>query len=240
MTIAYKGTAYHGFQVQSNAHTVCEAFQKATQKVIGIKEDIKPCSRTDTGVHANGFCISMKTISKIPCDKLIYALNMNLPKDIAIKSCREVDENFHARYSASGKRYIYKVYNHPVKNPFYTDLAYHYKYPVDWDIVKTACKDLVGTHDFSAFCSTGGKVVDKVRTIYRLDISYDRDLVIIAVEGDGFLYNMVRIIVGTLLDIGAGRRPANCIPQIIESKDRKKAGKTAPPDGLYLDRVFYD
>ncbi|MEG1779410.1 MAG: tRNA pseudouridine(38-40) synthase TruA [Oscillospiraceae bacterium] len=239
MTIAYKGTAYHGFQVQSNAHTVCEAFQKATQKVIGIKEDIKPCSRTDTGVHANGFCISMKTISKIPCDKLIYALNMNLPKDIAIKSCREVDENFHARYSASGKRYIYKVYNHPVKNPFYTDLAYHYKYPVDWDIVKTACKDLVGTHDFSAFCSTGGKVVDKVRTIYRLDISYDRDLVIIAVEGDGFLYNMVRIIVGTLIDVGLKKIKPEEVQEILEAKDRTVACDTALAKGLFLFKFQY-
>lgn len=239
LTISYKGTNYHGFQVQKNALTVSQVFQDAVEKVLKKREDIKGCSRTDSGVHANEFCISMQTESRIPCENLVKALNVNLPGDIAVLSCQEAEEDFHARYNSTGKRYLYKIWNHPVKNPFLEEYSWHYPYPLDVEQMKKSCKDFIGTHDFSAFCSTGGSVEDKVRTIYWAEVFQQGNLVGISVEGDGFLYNMVRIMVGTLVEIGGGFLPADSIPDILESKERSRAGKTAPPQGLFLDKVFY-
>ena len=239
LTISYQGTNYHGFQVQKNAATVAETFQDALTQILGKREDIKGCSRTDSGVHANCFCISVKTDSKIPCQSLVTALNVKLPPDIAALSCKEVPMDFHARYDCKGKRYIYKINNSPIKNPFAYRQVYDYRYPLDEKICDKECKDFIGTHDFSSFCAANSSVEDHTRTITDCGMYREGNQVVFYVEGDGFLYNMVRIMVGTILEISAGTKPQGCIPGIIEAKDRSKAGATAPAWGLYLDQVFY-
>ena len=219
LTIRYQGTAYHGFQVQKNALTVAQVLQDALEAVLGRREDIKGCSRTDSGVHANMFCVSVRTESAIPCQSLVRALNVKLPCDIAVTDCRQVPDDFHARYSCTGKRYLY---------------------PIDVAMCDRQCKDFIGTHDFSSLCSAGSSVEDHVRTVTACGMVREGDRVTFYVEGDGFLYNMVRIMVGTILEIAAGSKPQGCIPQILEQRDRAAAGFTAPAWGLYLDRVFYE
>ncbi len=240
LTIRYQGTAYHGFQVQKNAVTVAQTFQDALESVLGKREDIKGCSRTDSGVHANMFCVNVKTDSKIPCDALVRALNVKLPCDIAVQQCREVRQDFHARYDCKGKRYLYQINNSPIKDPFAYRLVYDYRYPIDVEMCNRQCKDFIGTHDFSAFCAANSSVEDHVRTITDCGMVRNKERVTFFVEGDGFLYNMVRIMVGTVLEIAAGIKAPGCIPAIIQGKDRAAAGATAPAWGLYLDEVFYD
>ncbi len=245
ISLAYDGRAYHGWQIQHNADTVQAQLQSAMEKVFGSVPPIKGCSRTDTGVHARMFCVSFATEAKIPCERLIAALNVNLPRDIAVTSCREVPEDFHARYSCKGKRYSYEIWNSPVKNPFLDRLATRWPWPLDADRMRKNGLPLLGTHDFSSFCAAGSSIdprdpdADTVRTITGLDVCRKGDMVMITVAADGFLYNMVRIIAGTLLDMERGRIPAGTMEEIILSCDRERAGHTAPPDGLYLDEVFY-
>ncbi len=240
LTIRYQGTAYHGFQVQKNALTVAQVLQDALEAVLGRREDIKGCSRTDSGVHANMFCVSVRTESAIPCQSLVRALNVKLPCDIAVTDCRQVPDDFHARYSCTGKRYLYQINNSPVKDPFRWKQVYDYRYPIDVAMCDRQCKDFIGTHDFSSLCSAGSSVEDHVRTVTACGMVREGDRVTFYVEGDGFLYNMVRIMVGTILEIAAGSKPQGCIPQILEQRDRAAAGFTAPAWGLYLDRVFYE
>ena len=158
LTIRYQGTAYHGFQVQKNALTVAQVLQDALEAVLGRREDIKGCSRTDSGVHANMFCVSVRTESAIPCQSLVRALNVKLPCDIAVTDCRQVPDDFHARYSCIGKRYLYQINNSPVKDPFRWKQVYDYRYPIDVAMCDRQCKDFIGTHDFSSFCSAGSSV----------------------------------------------------------------------------------
>lgn len=240
LTIRFLGTAYHGWQIQENAVTVQEKLQSALKTVTGETPEIKGCSRTDTGVHASRFCVSVKTESRIPCDRLPIALNVNLPKDIGVLSCIEVPLDFHARYDAKGKRYVYKILNTPLRDPFHEGLALHYTRPIDENVLNDACKAYIGTHDFAAFCSSGSSVTDTVRTVFDATVHREGDIVFFTVSADGFLYNMVRIMVGTLLGITEGKISADDIPNIISSADRSRAGITAPPQGLYLDEVFYD
>lgn len=240
LSIRFLGTAYHGWQIQHNAVTVQEKVQQALRAVLGTQPDIKGCSRTDTGVHASCFCVSLRTESRIPCDRLPIALNVNLPMDIAVLSCREVPDDFHARYSAKGKRYIYKILNTPLRDPFYDGLALHYPRPIDAAVMNEACRSYIGTHDFAAFCASGTSVEDTVRTVFDAEVRRDGDLVSFTVSADGFLYNMVRIMAGTLLAVNEGKLSPADIPDVIASHDRNRAGITAPPHGLYLDEVFYD
>lgn len=240
LTISFLGTAYHGWQIQKNAVTVQQRLQEALKAVLGKQPEIKGCSRTDTGVHAERFCVSVKTESRIPCDRLPVALNVNLPKDIAVVSCIEVPDDFHARYSAKGKRYVYKILNTPLRNPFYEDLALHFPQPIDEKKLNEACHAYIGTHDFAAFCSSGSSVTDTVRTVFDAKVWREDDIVIFSVSADGFLYNMVRIMAGTLLAVAEGKISEESIPEIINSKKRSYAGITAPPCGLYLKEVFYD
>lgn len=237
--ISYRGTSYHGSQFQKNALSIMDVFQSAYLKVLGEKGELKACSRTDAGVHANMFCISSKTEKTIGCINFVRALNTVLPDDIAVNSCEEVSEEFHARYSAKGKRYIYKIWNSEVKNPFIFDLSHRHRYKMDVEMLDKECKDFIGKHDFRAFCGSKTSVEDTTRQIYACDVVREGDMVVFSVEGNGFLYNMVRIMVGTVIAISDGRIPQGSIPKIIESKDRKKAGMTAPASGLYLDKVFY-
>lgn len=240
ITISYDGRRYHGWQIQENALAVQQVFQEALYQVIGETADIKGCSRTDSGVHANMYCISVKTRRTIPCERLLAALNRFLPKDMAVLGCREAPMDFHARYSCVGKEYIYKIWNHPVRNPFLDGYAFHYWYPLPVELLHQSAQDYVGRHDFTSFCTLDRRERgDLTRTVKRFAVQREGALVTMTVEADGFLYNMVRIMVGTLLRIAQGKFLPDAIPAILEAKDRAKAGPTAQACGLYLNKVFY-
>ena len=240
LTISYDGKCFHGWQIQQNAYTVQEAFQAALQKIIGDDFDIKGCSRTDSGVHANRYCVSLKTSHPIPAERLKAALNRWLPLSVAVLSCCEVDADFHARYSCKSKEYVYKIWNSEVRNPFLDGYALHYRYPLDAAMLNEAAQAYVGKHDFTSFCTPDNRETgDLSRTVKRFSVTRDGEMVIMRVEADGFLYNMVRIMVGTLLRIAQGKIPPDGIPAILEKRDRKFAGPTAQPCGLYLNQVNY-
>lgn len=240
LTISYMGTNYHGWQIQENALTVQEVFQKALFAVTGLSEDIKACSRTDTGVHAREFCVSLRTESAISPERLAAALNRYLPEDIAVNGCKAVPLDFHARYSCKGKEYTYEIWNAPVRNPFLIGRALHYWYPIDEKLLDQAAKSYLGSHDFSSFCTLDRREKgDLVRTVTDSRVERRGDMVAFTVAADGFLYNMVRIMVGTLLRVQQGKFSPEDIAGIIEAKNRKAAGPTAPACGLYLNRVFY-
>ncbi len=240
LKIAFDGSHFHGWQIQQNAFTAQEAFQTALFKIIGEEVDIKACSRTDTGVHAREFCISFKTTSPIAPYKLTGALNHFLPNSIAALSCVEVPDDFHARYSCKGKEYVYEIWNNKVRNPFLTDKIHHFWYDIDEDILNHAAKHYIGTHNFKSFCTVDARREgDLTRTVFNSAVKREGDKVIFSVSADGFLYNMVRIMVGTLLKVQEGKIDKDAIPHIIKCEDRAKAGPTAPPQGLYLNKVFY-
>ena len=240
LTISYDGKCFHGWQIQQNALTVQEVFQAALAKIIGDSFDVKGCSRTDSGVHANMYCVSVKTAHPIPPERLKAALNRWLPMAAAVRDCREVDLDFHARYSCTGKEYIYQIWNSEVRSPFLDGYALHYRYPLDTELLDRAAQAYVGRHDFTSFCTLDNREPgDMTREVRRFSVERDGEMVVMRVEADGFLYNMVRIMVGTLLRIAQGKIPPDGIPAIIEKKDRQFAGPTAPACGLYLNRVFY-
>lgn len=236
---AYRGTKYHGFQRQSNALTVQEVLEKAVSKVLNEPVTVVGCSRTDTGVHANEFCFNVKTESNIRTLGFCRGVNGELPDDISILSCEDVPLDFHARFDCKGKEYIYKMHCSEFKDPFGPDLAFHYRRKFDIEAAEKAASYLVGTHDFASFCADCTSVSTTVRTIYSLEIENSGTSVIILVKGDGFLYNMIRIIAGTLMDVSEGRFSPDDMPAILEAKDRLRAGRTAMAHGLYLNRVFY-
>lgn len=227
--------------MQNNALTIQEVFQDAIYRVFGKRYDIKGCSRTDSGVHANMYCISVKIDSRIPCDRLVYALNGVLPNDICVKRCMEVPPNFHARYSCKGKEYVYKIFNERIRDPFLYGYVLHYWYPLDISNIKEASKFYIGKHDFTSFCTLDNRQnTNMIRNVTKFEVDKIGNIIELKVEADGFLYNMVRIMVGTLLRVCQGKILVNEIPQIIEAKNRKMAGPTAPACGLYLNKVFYN
>lgn len=238
--MSYRGTDYHGFQTQKNAVTIQETVEKKLAEIINVpKAVIYGCSRTDTGVHANCYCFNFKTESKIPVTGLIRGLNGKLPDDISILSAEDVNEDFHARFSCKAKEYIYIIHNSESRNPFASDLALHYRTPLNIGVMREASEYFLGTHDFKSMCSAKCDKETTIRTIYALDITENGNQVIFRVKGDGFLYNMVRIMVGTLIFVSEGKIKSEELPGIILSLDRTKAGKTVQPHGLYLNRVFY-
>ena len=239
LTLQYDGTTFHGWQIQPNGNTIQQELCNAFKKISGNDENIIGCSRTDAGVHANMFCCNVRTECTVSVDKIPNALNFYLPPEIAVYGCEEVDFDFHARYDCKGKEYVYLIYNGKYRNPFYENKALYYPYELDAEMLDKEVKSFVGTHDFSSFCSAGTDIEDKVREIYDCSVTRKNDLVEIKISGNGFLYNMVRIIVGTLLDIQKGKIPKGSIPEILESRDRENAGVTAEPQGLYLNKVFY-
>ena len=241
VTIRYDGRGYHGWQVQDNADSVQARFQEALFRVIGSRPDIKGCSRTDAGVHANMYCVSFRTEHTIPADRLPYAMNRFLPDSIAVTGAAEVPEDFHARYSCRGKEYIYKILNAPFRDPFLSGYALHYWHSLDEELMDRAARNFLGTHDFTSFCTVDPhrKKGDFHRTVRNFSVTRQGDMVTLTIEADGFLYNMVRIITGTLLYVAQGRLAPDDIPVIISARDRSAAGPTAPPEGLYLNRVFY-
>ena len=240
LTIAYKGDRLHGWQIQENALTVQEVFQDALYEIIHERPDIKGCSRTDSGVHANMYCVSMRIAHPITNDHLMLAMNRYLPDDVAVLKVEDVPDDFHARYSCKGKEYVYKVWNSRVRNPFLHQAALHYRYEMGVEMLDREAQAFVGAHDFSSFCTLDKREKgDFVRTVQYFRVERDGELVTFTVAADGFLYNMVRIMVGTLLAINQGRIPAGSLERIIAAEDRRNAGPTAPACGLYLNRVFY-
>ncbi len=240
LTLSYCGKNLHGWQIQENALTVQEVFQDALWQIIHEHPDIKGCSRTDSGVHANMYCVSMKIEHPITEDHLMMAMNRYLPDDVAVWAVREVGEDFHARYSCKGKEYIYKIWNSRVRNPFLNGLSLHYRYEMDVEKLCREAQAFVGTHDFTSFCTLDKREKgDFTRTVHYFDVKREGELVTMTVAADGFLYNMVRIMVGTLLAINNGRIPYGTLSDIIKAENRSAAGPTAPPCGLYLNKVFY-
>lgn len=235
--MAYDGSCYHGFQRQENALAVQQVVEDTIEKLIGEKTVIYGCSRTDTGVHARQFVFNFHTDSTITENGVVYGLNTLLPDDIAILSCEEAADDFHARYHCTGKEYEYFIHNSRIKDPFCANTAYRYGYKLDEFLMHKAAQSFVGEHDFKAFCSSACDKENTVRTINSFTVERNGSLVKFTVSGNGFLYNMVRIMVGTLLAVNEGK--INDIESIISSRDRTKAGKTVPPQGLYLNKVFY-
>ncbi len=238
-TLAYDGTDYHGWQVQANGITIQQILQDAIEKVLGLRGNVVGCSRTDAGVHANMYCFNMRTESSYNCNRLISALNANLPFDISITSCCEVSYEFHARYDCISKEYVYKIWNSPVRNPFKNDYALHYKYPLDEKMLNEEAQAFLGEHDYASFCSTNSKIKSTTRNVSKFTVERFGEEIIFTIKADGFLYNMVRIMVGTLLKIAQGKIEQGSIGDIIAAKDRSKAGTTAPAYGLYLNKVNY-
>lgn len=240
LTIAYDGSAYHGWQIQSNALTVQEVFQNALRKIIGDDFTVKGCSRTDSGVHANMYCINVMTEHKIPAERLKNAINRFLPMDIAVLSGCDVKLDFHARYSCKSKEYVYKIWNSSERNPFLNGYALHYRFELDENKLNRAAQAFVGKHDFTSFCTLDKREKgDFTRNVKSFSVTRNDKMVEMKVEADGFLYNMVRIMVGTLLRVAQGKFDENAIPDIINAKNRKMAGPTAPACGLYLNKVNY-
>lgn len=240
LIIQYDGTMYHGWQMQKNAPTVQETLSLAVSRITGTKPQITGSSRTDAGVHAKKFVCNFKTESEIPCERFPLALNTYLPKDIVCLAAEDCEENFNARFSAKKKCYTYYIFNSELPDAFLCDYSWHFPYRIDIEKMKKAAKAFIGRHDFAGFAASGFSATTTVREIYSLDVEKSGDLIKITVTGNGFLYNMVRIIAGTLAFSGCGKINPDSIPEIIESRDRKRAGITAPPQGLFLTEVYYD
>ena len=243
LTLAYDGTNYCGFQVQPNGRSVAQTFQDGLEAVLGTRPDIKGCSRTDAGVHALGFALNFHAETRIPPEKLPLALNRHLPPDIRVLSARVVPEKFHARYAAHTKTYLYRIHNSPIDSPF--DEKYYTRVPgrLDETRMEAAARQFVGTHDFRALCAAGSSAAahgDTVRTITSCHVTRRGDEVDIEVTADGYLYNMVRILAGTLCEAGARRLDPAAVPGILAGCDRSKAGPTLPAKGLFLKCVQYD
>ena len=241
LTICYDGTNYCGWQVQPNAITVQEVLQKTLLTIVGdLPNGICGCSRTDSGVHANMFCCHFDTNSNISPKSVVAALNARLPLDIAAIDCSLVANDFHARYNCASKNYIYKIYNSNIRNPFKEKYYYRFNRPIDVEMLNEGCKAFLGEHDFKGFCSSGSSVKDTVRTVAECSVIRNGDDCFFSITANGFLYNMVRIFVGTMLLLPEGKIQVDEIPDIINSRDRSRAGMTVVPHGLYLNKVSYD
>lgn len=240
LTVAYDGTNYHGWQVQPNAVTIEGKLNEAISELTKESIQVIGASRTDAGVHALGNVAVFDTESRIPGEKFSYALNQRLPDDIVIQQSQEVDKDFHPRYCTCEKTYEYVILNRKFPLPEYRNTAFFYYGDLDIKAMQEATKAFLGEHDFAGFCSAGAQVKTTVRTIYELTVEKkDNDMICIRVRGNGFLYNMVRIIAGTLLEVGKGNIEAKSLENRIAAADRSQAGPTAPARGLKLIRIQY-
>ena len=241
--IKYLGTAFHGFQVQPGLRTVQGELNAALNQAFGLPCKVTGCSRTDAGVHANEFCLTVDCDgATIPADKLPIAVARFLPEDLCLFYAEECDPDFHPRYDVKEKEYLYRIINKPIYDPFEYGRAWFLSRPVTddgLDRMQLAAKHFVGKYDFSTFMSEGSDVEDTVRNVTALSVERKGDLIEIRISADGFLYNMVRIIVGTLTEVAFGRINPDQIPEIIASCDRSRAGMTAPAEGLFLNKVSY-
>lgn len=248
LRIAFLGKAYCGYQVQPNGVSVQQRLNEAAKDLFGYDCDIVGCSRTDSGVHANEFYVAVSKKGKgfietaIPVEKISQALSVRLPSDISVLSATEVEDSFHPRYDVVYKEYVYQIWNGRARNPFFVDRSWHCPKPIDDKALarmQSAAKKFIGKKDFASFMAADSKIKDSVRTVMDASVIREGDLIIFKVSADGFLYNMVRIFAGTLIDVAYERIALEDIDLIIESCDRKRAGRTAPPEGLFLNKVVY-
>ena len=241
LRLSYLGTRYCGFQVQPNGNTIQEELQNAASKLFCTACGITGCSRTDSGVHALEYFAVLEEHGSvdIPEEAVPRAINTYLPADIMVSQSRRVPESFSIRRQVTGKEYLYLIWNGEYRNPFYIDRALFYPRPLDFEKIKTAFPYFLGTHDFRSFMASGSEISDTVRTITDIHMERDNDFVKILVSADGFLYNMVRILAGSLLMVGTGEMSTEDLALAFDSKDRKRAGVTLPSGGLTLERVFY-
>lgn len=238
LTISYDGTAYHGWQVQPNGITVQQTIQDALEKLLGTRVSVTGCSRTDAGVHAHQFACHIDCEDCFPPNAFLKGLNSLLPNDIAVLSCENVPSDFHARYNAKGKTYIYSMYTGAI-SPFEARYKLHLDFMPDIDLMNNFCKGVVGTHDFAGFSCSKRTVEDTVRTVTECYVYSQDNNLYFKITANGFLYNMVRILAGTALAVGYKRLPTDCYTDVFNTKNRAKAGDTLAPHGLSLHKVYY-
>ena len=240
LVVAYDGTAYHGWQVQPNAVTVEGVLNEKLTELLGEEITVTGASRTDAGVHSLGNVAVFDTETRIPADKISYALNQRLPEDIVVQDSAEVASDFHPRFCDSKKTYEYRILNRRFPIPTLRRDTYFYYRPLDVAAMQEAAECLVGEHDFKSFCTVGAQVDTTVRTLYALTVTRDEDVIKIRVTGNGFLYNMVRILAGTLISVGIHEREPEDMTRILAACDRTAAGPTAPACGLTMVGIRYD
>lgn len=239
LTVAYDGTDYCGWQVQPNGMTVEEILNRELSALTGEEVKVIGASRTDAGVHAEGNVAVFDTETGIPAERIAYALNCRLPEDIVAVKSEEVPGDWHPRYQCSVKTYEYRILNREMPDPVCRRSTVHISYPLNLGDMRRAAGYLKGEHDFKSFCSPHTEVKDTVRTVHSLEIEKEGDIITVRISGNGFLYNMVRIIVGTLINVGRGACPPEKVKEILEARDRRKAAATAPAKGLVLKHIRY-
>ncbi len=240
LRLRYDGSRYHGWQVQKNAITVAQTMEEALAKVCGEKVKLTGCGRTDAGVHALRYCANFHSGCTVPVDRLPLAVNARLPDDIAVVDAVEVDDGFNAIGSCIKKEYIYKILNSRIPDPFLADRVCFYPQRLDISLMQAAAQAFEGTHDFKAVRSEGTQTKTTVRTVYWCRAEKDGDLITVSICANGFLYNMCRAMVGTMVYAAYGKLVPEEIPALLEKRDRRLTGPTMPPQGLYLNRVWYD
>ena len=240
LRLRYDGSRYHGWQLQKNDITVAQMMEKALTETFGETIRITGCGRTDAGVHALRYCANFKTESAIPADRIPLAINTRLPADIAVVSACEAPADFNAITSCLKKEYIYKILNSNIRDPFLADRVCFFPQRLDTELMKKAAEAFIGTHDFRAVRSVGTETKTTVRTVYSCSLEKTGDIITIAICADGFLYNMCRAMVGTMVYASYGKLSPESIPELLEKGDRRLTGPTMPPQGLYMNKVWYD
>lgn len=240
LRLRYDGSRYHGWQVQKNAVTVAQTMEEALAKVCGERVKLTGCGRTDAGVHALRYCANFHSDCTVPVDRLPLAVNSRLPDDIAVVDAVEVPDDFNAIGSCVKKEYVYKILNSRIPDPFLADRVCFYPQRLDISLMQAAARAFEGTHDFKAVRSEGTQTKTTVRTVYWCRAEKDGDLITVSICANGFLYNMCRAMVGTMVYASYGKLIPEEIPALLEKRDRRLTGPTMPPQGLYLNRVWYD
>lgn len=240
LRLRYDGSRYHGWQVQKNAITVAQTMEEALAKVCGERVKLTGCGRTDAGVHALRYCANFHSDCTVPVDRMPLAVNSRLPDDIAVVDAVEVPDNFNAIGSCVKKEYVYKILNSRIPDPFLADRVCFYPQRLDISLMQAAARAFEGTHDFKAVRSEGTQTKTTVRTVYWCRAEKDGDLITVSICANGFLYNMCRAMVGTMVYASYGKLIPEEIPALLEKRDRRLTGPTMPPQGLYLNRVWYD
>ena len=240
LRLKYDGSRYHGWQVQKNDITVCQTMEEALEKVCGHPVKLVGCGRTDAGVHALRYCANFKSDCRIPLDRLPLAINSRLPGDIAVVAAAEAPEDFNAIGSCIKKEYIYKIHNSNIRDPFWEKRVCFYPQHLDMELMQRAAKAFEGTHDFKAVRSEGTQTKTTVRTVYWCRAVKEGDIITVSICANGFLYNMCRAMVGTMVYASYGKLLPEEIPALLEKGDRRLTGPTMPPQGLYLNRVWYE
>jgi tRNA pseudouridine38-40 synthase len=239
LTVQYDGTDFAGFQRQPNVVTVQGTLEDAVGRCLGHPVSLTAASRTDAGVHALGQVVSVETDVPIPTEAVPVAFTSALPNSVAVAEAEEVDPGFHPRFAARGKQYVYRIVSRAVRSPFLGRYAWCVSHGLEVEPMRAAAEHILGSRDFRSFCAAGTEVQDFVREVTRLDLTCAGDLLEIRIEADGFLYKMVRNIVGTLVEVGRGRMAPERVAEIVAARDRRQAAATAPPQGLCLVKVSY-